>query len=235
MGLHSTNLFQFLFQNFRILFERSLPRLVKEQLSGSYSVLDVGCGRCSILAACKNKKTLYKVGLDFYEPYIVKSKLMGIHDQYILADVRQGLPFPSKSFDCVIASEVIEHLTKADGLRMIKELERVAKNKIILTTPNGFLEAFPGPEDNPEEKHISGWVAKELKALGFKVYGFNGFKVIRNLQDRIKNKPKTALNIFIKILIIILSKCNPIVYYFPSLAFHLFCFKNIKNTKFIGY
>ena len=42
-------------------------------------------------------------------------------------------------------------------------MERVAREKIILTTPNGFLPTYAGPRDNPEEKHLSGWTYDELK------------------------------------------------------------------------
>lgn len=205
---------------------KPLISLIEEQLTDNSSVLDVGCGKNSLLRSINNP--LYKAGIDFYTPYISKSKSMSIHNSYMIGNVID-LPIKPKSFDCAISIEVIEHLSKADGLKMISAMESVAKKRIILTTPNGFLELPPGPEDNPAEKHISGWTLEELKKLGFKVYGFNGFKILYHCKEAIADNPKTIFSFFIKIIITILKRFNKIVYYFPSLAFQLFFFKDIKN------
>jgi len=200
-----------------LLIRFSLLFLLEKQLNNNcYSVIDVGCGRSSLLQHIK--KPFYKIGIDFYKPYLTESKLKSIHNDYILGDVR-NLPFNSKSFDYAVASEVIEHLNKTDGLRMIKEMERVAKDKIVLTAPNGFLWALPGPEDNPEEKHISGWTVSELRRLRFKVYGFNGLNVLYRKRDSIG------------LLFILQTITHPLVYYYPITAFHLFFFKDINDVN----
>lgn len=118
-----------------------LSYLLSNEIDDEWTILDVGCGRFSPLRMVK--KDSYKVGIDHYEPYISKSKEQFIHNKYVLGDVR-ALPFKSNSFDCAIATEVLEHLNKDDGLKMIREMERAAKRKIILTTPNGFLPSIYG-------------------------------------------------------------------------------------------
>jgi len=140
----------------------------------------VGCGRHSSLTGI-NKGSL-KVGLDHYEPYIQRSRHAGVHDHYVIGDARR-LPFRTGSFDCAVATEILEHMEKKDGVEMIAEMERVARKKIILTTPNGFLPTAPGPEDNPDEEHLSGWTAGELEAMGFKVYGFSGPKGLWTIRN----------------------------------------------------
>ena len=197
---------------------KSLIGLIDEQLERYDSVLDAGCGRSTFLQYLN--KPLYKVGLDFYEPYLIKSKIGSFHNERILADVR-SLPFSAKSFDCALAVEVIEHLTKPDGLVMMKELERVAKKTVMLTTPNGFFSAKPGPDDNPEEKHISGWSAHEFRKLGFKVYGINGCRMLRQKKGILKFVPGILYSIFWKIGTVA-------AYYYPAFAFQLFCIKDVR-------
>ena len=131
-----------------------LSSLLSKDIKDGWTILDVGCGRSSSLMSVE--KGSYRVGLDFYAPYIRKSRILSIHDDYVLGDVR-ALPFKSKSFDCAVATEILEHLDKHDGLIMIKEIERVVKKKILMTTPNGFLPAYGGPDDNPEERHLCGY------------------------------------------------------------------------------
>jgi len=194
----------------------SFGYLLEKNFNGCNSVLDIGCGRDSPLKDLNLQ--IYKVGLDFYPPYIKESKEKAIHNRYILHDIRERLPFPDNHFDSVIAIEVIEHLTKNNGLKLIKEMQRVAKKNIILTTPNGFLKGSSEDspiEVNPAEKHISGWDVNELKNLGFKVKGLNGLRGLRGSEGEIKIKPK-------KFFKVISAFSRPITYIIPKLSFQLF-------------
>lgn len=122
--------------------------LLSQKLDNQSRILDVGCGYSSSIRLVR--KGSYRVGLDFHKPYILKSKKSLIHDDYVLGDAKV-LPFKPNSFDCGVATEVLEHLPKHEGSKMIDEMGRVAK-KIMLTTPNGFLPTYPSPDDNPDEK-----------------------------------------------------------------------------------
>jgi len=207
------------------LFEaHRLTALVDKEIQDNWTILDAGCGRSPLLK--KIKKGTYKVGLDIYEPYIFESKKQLIHDDYILGDVR-ALPFESNSFDCAVSIEVLEHLNKADGLKMIKEMERVARKKIILTTPNGYLPAYAGSGDNPEEKHLSGWTYKELRKLGFRVYGLNGLKIFWTIKHG-----QAVTRIRVPILSTLLVDISEFFgYCHPSLAFQFFFVKNLPELK----
>ncbi len=62
--------------------------------------------------------------------------------------------------DAVICIDVLEHLTKKEGLEFIKKMEKWAKKKIIIFT-NGYV-----PQDvdkNPLQIHKSGWSYNEFK------------------------------------------------------------------------
>lgn len=67
-------------------------------------------------------------------------------------------------YDLVYCLDVIEHMEKEDGLRLLAELERVAVRRILLFTPNGFR---PQDSDDPWQVHRSGWTADELRGLGY--------------------------------------------------------------------
>lgn len=161
-------------------------------------------------------------------PYILKGKPASVHDFYVQGDVRR-LPFKDKSFDCAVATEIIEHLIKEDALKMLGEMERVAK-KLVLTTPNGFLPTYPGPLDNPDEAHLSGWTVTELKELGFQVYGMSGLKTLWHIKDGqslMRVIPK-KISLFSAIVADI---TGPFVYKHPHRAFQLFFVKDSDNGR----
>jgi len=60
-----------------------------------------------------------------FKPYLLRSKEARVHHDYILADITK-LEFRPKSFDTVLALDVLEHLTKGDGLNLIKNMEKIA-------------------------------------------------------------------------------------------------------------
>ena len=47
--------------------------------------------------------------------------------------------FKRGQFDACIAIDVIEHLPKEEGLKLMEDMESIAKRKIIIFTPNGFF------------------------------------------------------------------------------------------------
>ncbi len=193
--------------------------LIEKELKNVKSVLDVGCGRDSILKGIN--RPIYSVGIDYYEPYINKSKSEKIHNKYLLHDITRKLPFQENSFEVIICTEVIEHLSKEDGLNLLNEMERVAINKVILTTPNGLMiDLHPTKEDNPEEKHISGWETDELRELGYKVYGIDGFKFLKRDNGSYKYSPELISQIICFLF-------GYLTYYFPKLSYRLYFKKEL--------
>lgn len=162
------NLYRFILGRYNLGFR------LDQEIEPNWKVLDVGCGkRCALKPTAKN---FWTVGIDHYFPYIQFCRASGAYDAFSLGDARH-LPFKSNAFDCLVAIEVLEHMNRKDAFLMLKELERVAAKKIILTTPNGFLPTYAGPDDNPEEAHLSGWKVEELNDLGFDIYGISGLKI----------------------------------------------------------
>jgi len=95
-----------------------------DTLPRSARILDYGCG---------NAKSVYYRALGFN---VASCDIIPIEtSDFTLIDPKSvKLPFTDESFDTVIASEVIEHVESPFVL--ISELLRIAKNSVILTTPN---------------------------------------------------------------------------------------------------
>ncbi len=154
---------------------------VHKELEGMESVLELGCGVHSYLSKFGNgqKGRPYAVGVDIYKPSADLAKAAGVYDEVFIMDAMNiADTFSDKSFDCIMAMDFIEHLNKEDGLKLLAVITKIAKKKIILYTPNGFLEQ--GPEyGNPWQQHLSGWSAQEMSAMGYQVTGWGGLKSIR--------------------------------------------------------
>lgn len=191
-----------------------------KNLKGMKTVLDVGCGSCSPLA--KIKKTFYSVGFDAYEPSIKKSKKIKIHDKYKLGDVKSiNNSFKSKSFDAVVALDIIEHLNRKEGLNLLENIEKIAKKKIIILTPCGFTDQDPY-DNNPFQIHKSGWTVPDFEKKGYHVYGMRGFKFIRGEYATIKYKPWILWGT-------IATLSQFFVYFLPRFAYQLLAVKSLKE------
>jgi len=162
---------------------RELPDLfsTKEDQS-EVMILDCGAGRGVWGSLVRGTRVGAKgsiVALDVYRPYLEFLKRFGTYDDVALSDAGH-LPFRDQAFDFVLASEVLEHLPKQDGLTFLHEVQRVCKGKIILTTPNGAYQIGERLRSQHVEsmEHRSGWSVGELRKLGFGVHGI-GFRFFK--------------------------------------------------------
>ena len=151
------------------------------------SALDVGCGKNSALKIFGLK---HLVGLEGYAPDAEAARQIGTHDEIITGDLRQmDQHFKPGQFDVCVALDVIEHLPKQDGLKMLSDMERASAKRTIILTPNGFLPQFH-TEDADLQQHLSGWEVAEMRAQGYKVIGLLGLKSLRGEYHMLKRKPK---------------------------------------------
>jgi 2-polyprenyl-3-methyl-5-hydroxy-6-metoxy-1,4-benzoquinol methylase len=133
------------------------------------SILDVGCG---LSLKSKYIPANIRVGVDIYPEYF---NHIDAHVPYVAIkyDARHlGEIFQPKSFDLVIAMDIIEHLYKGDALSMIKQCESIARVAVILETPEGFIPQdmdITGHGGNEYQTHRCGWAKKELEDLGYTV------------------------------------------------------------------
>lgn len=123
-------------------------------------VLDVGCGD-GVLASMLSQQGFQSSGIDYSHEAIKFAKLKTKDEKKI--DFVQGsayaLPWPDDTFDIIVSSEVIEHLT--DISTFLKEMIRVVKTDgiIVISTPIRFTEL---PLDT---EHVAEWFPSEFAAL----------------------------------------------------------------------
>jgi len=124
--------------------------------------LDIGCG----------KTPKGNVNVDLYQGFEHREKVI-----IIKADAHH-LPFRSNVFDKVISHEVIEHIE--NPLTLLREMHRVSRDKIMITTPNAFyinkiLRLFIRGFYTPNKEHIYLWGPIELETVLIKL----GFRDVR--------------------------------------------------------
>jgi len=206
----------------------TLEYCLRKELADCESVLDLGCGPSSPLQYCENIK--YSVGVEPFLPYLREAQKKDTHGKYLAKKIEE-LDFPEQSFDAVILIEVIEHLAEADALEALKKAEKWAKKKVIVASPNGFL-AQKEIDNNPWQKHLSGWNCAKIKKLGYQSYGLAGLKFLR--QEGRNNTMGDDLLVSIRFRpkifwFAIAALSQLLTYYFPCLAFELFSVRRIKQ------
>lgn len=137
---------------------------------GLSSGLDIGCGENSLLAPLR-PRGLFSVGLDASAECIRSARDRGLHDDYICGDIR-AFPLDSVSPrpDVVVASHVIEHLSREEGFELLVRVEQLAGRLVYVETPYGFVE--PGHYTGGAfERHRSGWFPWDFEARGYTVFG----------------------------------------------------------------
>jgi ubiquinone/menaquinone biosynthesis C-methylase UbiE len=182
---------------------RLLPLILPEIIGRS--VLDVGCG-AGILGYLirnswqnteegsvqfadffardpRNDEPQLLVGVDFQLDSVKRCEHHRIYDKLYLASASH-LPFADKSFDTVVCVEVLEHLEKPESLMAIRELERIARRRVVITVPRESVDAHSGHDERQflryegndprvwewvnAERHKSSYTARELRKMGFR-------------------------------------------------------------------
>ena len=120
-----------------------------------HAVLDVGCGTGIILSQVKSQQ---RVGIDLSRYMVSRAReRLGASAQILLGDAEE-LPFPSQSFDRVIASSLFSHVLHPD--RVAAELKRVLK-------PGGRIVVSVSDEEQIEKgMRIARWLFLDRWILG---------------------------------------------------------------------
>ena len=75
---------------------------------------------------------------------------------------------PTIHWNVILAAEIIEHMTKDDGLALL-DLAKERSDLVIVTSPIGFVE-HGALDDNLYQRHISGWEPTEMEDLGYRTF-----------------------------------------------------------------
>ena len=119
-------------------------RKIASHIDPHDAVLDVGCGVGVFLDIIRPhcKKV---AGLDISPIAINLLKSKGIEGK--VCELPE-IGYPDKSFDVVVATEIVEHLD--NPVALLKEAVRVAREKVIFTVPDNVL----GPEEFAEHRQL---------------------------------------------------------------------------------
>lgn len=138
-------------------------------------ILDVGCGKGGFGAIVRTvpEKALEAriVGLDLDVTALRTSRCF--YD-YLVCGSAGCLPFVDRVFDVSFSVEVLEHLTKLDGLDQVQEMERVTEAPVAIITPSHYFpqDSIDGSSLTQElMKHKSFFSSGELRKLGYQTEG----------------------------------------------------------------
>ncbi len=201
---------------------------------GAVTVLDIGFGHGSHWRMSGFPEGLRVTGVDASVDWLLDPRSLRPSERLNMV-VPKGLKdIPGKSFDYCIAFDLIEHLSAHEGHLLIYEMERIARKKIYIFTPNGFVEQHPRP-DNPFDAHISGWKIKDFKAHGFqRHFGCVGF--IKLYGPYAVRMNWTNINLATLVLSFLLNRISQIL---PRFAFSICHEKaltqeSIRSAYFFG-
>lgn len=132
-------------------------------------VLDVGCGAAWVAKALLPMgKEVYSMDISTVNPAKAVAAYSSEQHIGVVGDVFH-LPFAAGSFDCIVASEIIEHLTDP-ALFLRKLLPALAPGgRLIVTTPNEEKLAYSlcihCNQTTPHNAHLHSFSASGIRAL----------------------------------------------------------------------
>lgn len=200
--------------------------LLRESIGDSKTVLDIGCGDGILMKTLSKDRNWKIIGVDIFKDSILKAKALGVYESFIQGDVIEVLKkmiTQKKHFDTVFCSQLIEHLSKKEGNKLLDLMGQLALEKIVVTTPKGFVEQreeYVG--NNHHQHHESGWEVEDFASRGYKVYGL-GLSAVWRYSKLGRSKVRVP---FISVISYIMS---PLAYFFPVFGEGLLAVKKIKN------
>ena len=191
---------------------------LKRDLADCETILEIGCGSGSpLINIGYGQKT---DAIDVWQPYVDRHNKAGGYHECQLVDVLE-FNFPEKAYDAIVMLDVLEHLPndRINAIDLFARMEKCARKKVIIFSPNGYI---PNDEvdGNSYQAHLSAWHSADFKKRGYKVLGGTGFKPFFGKASL----PKSPQIVFY--LLGMLSQ--PLVYHFPSLAFHSYAVKELE-------
>ena len=134
------------------------------------TILDLGCGAGHPFIGT-NFPVL--VGVDLWK----KKFEMPEYDQIWFHDIKEiSKLYPQKFFEVITVIDVIEHLEKKDGIKLMEDAEKIAWDKVIIFTPKKWSENKQAVEDkrfwsygNKYNYHKSHWVEKDFTDRGYEI------------------------------------------------------------------
>ena len=163
---------------FRMIFLHS-----EANIKGDF-ILDIGCGEADIKEFFyRNMKHVNYVGIELSEKALegALTKKSKYPYMFIQKDLNTGIPLKDNSFDRIICTEFIEHISKESGDYLLQECRRVIKDdgKLYLSTPDKTLA-----EGIYSKDHIHEYEYQEI----LDSLSDNGFEILEHYGCSAKSK-----------------------------------------------
>jgi len=152
--------------------------------AGPRSILDVGVGfgKYGFLAreyvGIREEYDVWKPridGIEIHEGYITPLHDL-IYDQLHVGDARDIVPSLEGGYDLVLLIDVIEHMEYEEGLKLLKDCRKKARN-LLISTPKVLArqgEVF----GNPHEAHRFHWKREHFGIFSEKFFVSNDYALI---------------------------------------------------------
>jgi ubiquinone/menaquinone biosynthesis C-methylase UbiE len=176
--------------------QRARFRVIRGMVDGSTRILDIGCGSSRIVQSLPQA-----VGLDMQ---LRKLRWLRARGRQLVQASLMDLPFPDGAFDCVICSEVIEHIAREEIT--LTDMVRVLApgGVLVLGTPDygrwiwralegAYKKVFP---QGYATEHINRYTSRSLRAeiedLGLTVLDLQYVGASEMIFKALKPAPVTA-------------------------------------------
>ena len=134
------------------------------------TVLDLACGCGNPFKGIRFKQL---VGVDIFK----KRFHMPEYDVVIFDNIMNICKlFDKDTFDVITAIDTIEHLEKKEGYKLMEDMEKIARKKVIIFTPLIWSENKENSEDpncwvykNPYNYHKSLWTNEDFISKGYSI------------------------------------------------------------------
>jgi 2-polyprenyl-3-methyl-5-hydroxy-6-metoxy-1,4-benzoquinol methylase len=189
---------------------------LRRDLADCDSILELGCGSNSpILQIGYGQKT---TAVDIFEPYIAMHNRLGNYRHAATGNVLTYEMHP-RTFDAVVMCDVLEHLSTdaVEARRLFERMESTARKKVILFTPNGWVDNDQ-VDGNLHQEHKSAWEPADYLQRGYSVKGTHGWRWIVGKAGLPKRKPYSFWSIVAMLSL-------PLIYDRPEWAAHSYAVK----------
>jgi hypothetical protein len=149
----------------------SLLTDIQELLRPCEIVLDIGCG----INPQKYVKPVVHICCEPFHQYVEKlQEVVAAETDRIYVVIKASWTdvvkvFPANSVDTVFLVDVVEHLEKEEGRRLLAQTEHIARHQVIVFTPLGYMPQHHddgkdawGLDGAAWQEHRSGWLPEEF-------------------------------------------------------------------------
>ncbi|KKQ98127.1 MAG: S-adenosylmethionine-dependent methyltransferase [Candidatus Woesebacteria bacterium GW2011_GWA1_39_12] len=202
--------------------------IIKQAVGGKVkTMLDLGCGDGFLMKILSDNENWTVTGVEIYKKYISLAKKSGVYKKIINGSITNlKRDILNKRYDVVFCSQVVEHLNLHKVKESLSVWEKLAKKRIVITTTMGYtpyepIESGIKGDDNPYQKHLTGFDPDFFEKRGYVVRG-QGLRLIYGQKGILRVYPK-----LLPLWSILGYLFSPLPYLFPYLGTYLVCWKKV--------